>query len=261
MILTGKNISLALNNIPILRDVDFSVSEGELVGLIGPNGAGKSSLVKALCRLNVEASGEVFFRDTAIEKIDKNRLAQQIAYLPQNAQAQWPVSVEKVVALGRLPFQNWWQKISETDRDAIEQAMEKTEVLAYRNRGANSLSGGEQTLVMLARIFATQPELILADEPIAALDPYHQLHVMELLRDHAKNNKAAVIVLHDLSMAAKYCDRVFLMSHGKVFASGTPTEVLTEKNIEQVYGVSTKIHCENNSISIALVRRESEFHP
>lgn len=261
MILEGKNIRLSINQVDILKGVDFEVQTGELVGLIGPNGAGKSSLVKSVCGINPSSQGEVFYKGQALEQISKNQQAKDIAYLGQNSQAHWPLSVEKVVSLGRLPYQGWWQKPSAEDIKAVQQAMEKTEIIAYKNRQATSLSGGEQTLVMLARIFATQAKLILADEPIAALDPYHQLHVMELLREHAQQDRAAVVVLHDLSMAAKYCDRIYMMSHGEVYAHGSPDQVLSEANIEKVYGVRSKIHCDNDAVSIALVKRESEFHP
>ena len=187
--------------------------------------------------------------------------AKMMGYLAQGARAQWPVSVERVVELGRLPFQGLWQRSTDIDQQAVEHAMQMAEVTAYRNRIATTLSGGEQTLVMLARIFATQPQLIFADEPVATLDPYHQLHVMELLRSHAQGRNAGVVVLHDLELAARFCDRLYLFQHGEIFASGTPAEVLTQDNLRAVYGIESRIDCSEDGVSVTLVRRICEGHP
>ncbi|MFZ9038863.1 MAG: ATP-binding cassette domain-containing protein, partial [Gammaproteobacteria bacterium] len=128
-------------------------------------------------------------------------------------------------------------------------------------RIVTTLSGGEQTLVMLARIFATENRVILADEPVAALDPYHQLHVMEILRQHASEQRAAVVVLHDLSLAARYCDRLYLLSHGELDSSGGVAEVLTRANIARVYGVDSQIECNEQGASVVPLQRISDHHP
>jgi iron complex transport system ATP-binding protein len=184
-----------------------------------------------------------------------------MGYLVQGAMAYWPFSVEKVIELGRIPYQKWWQQASGEDQQKVEAAMTKTETLAFRNRIVTTLSGGEQTLVMLARIFATEPELIFADEPVAALDPYHQLHVMEILRNHAAENRAAIVVLHDLSLAARFCDRLYLLNHGKLDCSGSVSDVLTRENIARVYGVDSHIECSEKGVSVTSLSRVSERHP
>ncbi|HSC75007.1 MAG TPA: ABC transporter ATP-binding protein [Pseudomonadales bacterium] len=260
-LLQGNALSFSIENVDIVRNIDVAVHEGELVGLIGPNGVGKSTLLRLLCGIEPPTHGTVQWQEKNLSDISMENRAKMLGYLAQGARAQWPVSVERVVELGRLPFQHLWQRNTPADRDAVEQAMQMTEITAYRNRIATTLSGGEQTLVMLARIFATQPQLIFADEPVATLDPYHQLHVMELLRSHAKNKNAGVVVLHDLELAARFCDRLYLFQHGTIFASGTPTEVLTRDNLRAVYGIESRINCSEDGINVTLVKRICEGHP
>lgn len=260
-LLSGHNIDYRIEAIRILEDIDIEVEAGELVGLIGPNGAGKSSLLRLLTGVEACSGGEVQVEGKPLVQMPAAQRARRMGYLVQGAMAYWPFSVEKVVELGRIPYQKWWQQPSAEDRQKVEAAMAKTETLAYRNRIVTTLSGGEQTLVMLARIFATEPELIFADEPVAALDPYHQLHVMEILRNHATENRAAIVVLHDLSLAARFCDRLYLLNHGKLDCSGSVSDVLTRENIARVYGVDSHIECSEKGVSVTSLSRVSEHHP
>ena len=259
--LSASAIHYEVDGVAILKGIDFQIEPGELVGLIGPNGAGKSSLLRILMGITAKQGGEIQFEARHLDEISLQERAQNLGYLVQGARAHWPFSVEKVVGLGRIPYQKWWQQDSELDRQKIEAAMSKTETLAYRNRVVTTLSGGEQTLVMLARIFASECRLIMADEPVAALDPYHQLHVMELLRQHAADQRAGIVVLHDLSLAARFCDRLYLLSHGEVDCHGQVGEVLTQENVARVYGVDSAIECNENSVSVTPVRRVSDHHP
>ena len=261
VLLEGKKLGWSVDAIDILRDVDITVREGELVGLIGPNGAGKSTLLRLLTHVEQSGEGEVFLKGKSIKQVSAQVRAREMGYLVQGAKASWPFSVERVVGLGRLPHQNWWQRINSEDQKKIETALQLTETIAYRNRMVNTLSGGEQTLVMLARIFAGEPELILADEPVAALDPYHQLHVMDILRNHAQGNKAGVVVLHDLGLAARYCDRLYLLNHGKLFCSGTPEKVLTDEILGEVYGIECQIGHTDGDFSITALARKQDYHP
>jgi iron complex transport system ATP-binding protein len=260
-LLQGQSLAFAIDGIDILRDIDISVQRGELVGLIGPNGAGKSTLLRLLCGVTSTASGDILLDGKHLSDVSAEQRARRIGYLAQGARAHWPVTAERIVALGRLPYQGFWAQHSTADQQAVEQAMAMAEVTAYRNRIATTLSGGEQTLVMLARIFATQPQLIFADEPVATLDPYHQLHVMELLRSHAQGDNAGVVVLHDLGLAARFCDRLYLFRHGEIFTSGTPAEVLTQENLRAVYGIESRIDCSEDGVGVTLVRRICEGHP
>lgn len=260
-LLQGTQLTFSVDAVDIIRNIDFSIQRGELVGLIGPNGAGKSTLLRLLCGIHAPSSGFVQWQGEALSALSPEMRAKKMGYLAQGARAQWPVSVERVVELGRLPHHTLWQRDTDTDRLAIERAMQLAEVTAYRQRIATTLSGGEQTLVMLARIFATQPQLIFADEPVAALDPYHQLHVMELLRTHAQGEQAGIVVLHDLSLAARFCDRLYLFNHGQIFCSGEPKAVLTPENLRIVYGIECQIDCTADSASITPLRRLRDGHP
>lgn len=261
-LISARHLHYSIDGVNLLNDINIHINKGELVGLIGPNGAGKSTLLRLLTCMEEPNRGEVFYQQKLICSVPAARRAKEICYLAQGAKAQWPVSVEKIVELGRLPHQKWWQRSSSKDFEKVEEALRLTETIAYRNRVITTLSGGEQTLVMLARIFATEPAIIIADEPVAALDPYHQLHVMELLRDHVGHqNNAGVVVLHDLSLAARFCDRLYLLNHGKIHCSGRPTEVLNNKNIAEVYGVKSIMQCNNDSVSVTPIERLKQQHP
>ncbi len=260
-LLSARQLEYAVDGVSILRQVDFDLDAGELIGLIGPNGAGKSTLLRLLTGIRTPDLGTVDFGGQPLAQISPQQRARQLGYLVQGAQAHWPFSVEKVVGLGRLPYQKWWQQPGREDAQKVEQAMRMTETRAYRNRVVTTLSGGEQTLVMLARIFAAENRLIFADEPVAALDPYHQLHVMEILRQHAAGECAGVVVLHDLGLAARYCDRLYLMSHGRVDCCGSVNEVLTRENIARVYGVESAVECSEDGVSITPLKRIGDNHP
>jgi iron complex transport system ATP-binding protein len=260
-LLSATAIDYSIDAIPILKGIDFRVEAGELVGLIGPNGAGKSSLLRLLTGIEAPDRGEIRFNEMALTQVSVQQRARCLGYLVQGARAYWPFCVEKVVGLGRIPYQRWWQQSSPEDQLIIDQAMAMTETLAYRNRIVTTLSGGEQTLVMLARILASENQLILADEPVAALDPYHQLHVMEILRQQASGDRAAVVVLHDLSLAARFCDRLYMLSHGELDCSGAVGEVLTNNNIARVYGVDSQIECHEKGVSVTPLTRLSDHHP
>ena len=260
-LIKASALEYQIGNLSILKGIDFEINPGELVGLIGPNGAGKSTLLRLLTQVEPASSGEIQFDGKPIDTLAAEDRAKRIGYLVQGAKAHWPFSVEKVIGLGRIPYQKWWQKASSEDDAKVLRAMELTQTLAYRNRIVTTLSGGEHTLVMLARIIASEPQLIFADEPVAALDPYHQLHVMEILRNHAREQGAAVVVLHDLSLAARFCDRLYLLNHGALHCSGTPNEIMTEENIARVYGVKTRIACDTEGVSVTPISRLSDHHP
>lgn len=260
-LLDATGLGYRIGNLSILKGIDFEINEGELVGLIGPNGAGKSTLLRLLTQVEPPSGGEILLDGHSIDRLSAEDRARRIAYLVQGARAHWPFSVEKLVGLGRIPYQKWWQQASSEDDEKVLQAMQTTETLAYRNRIITTLSGGEHTLVMLARIMATEPQLIFADEPVAALDPYHQLHVMEILRHHASDRRAAVVVLHDLSLAARFCDRLYLLNHGELFCSGSTTEVLNAENIASVYGVKSRIDCDGDGVNVTPISRLGDHHP
>jgi len=254
-VLRACDVRVAIDSQALLDGVDAELRAGEMVGLIGPNGAGKTTLLRVLAKLLEPDSGAVTFDQTPLSAMTAEAFARRCAYLAQGAHAHWPLSVERVVALGRLPHRDWRQALGANDRTAIENAMAAAEVEHLRARAVTTLSGGERMRVLLARIFAAQPQVILADEPIAALDPYHQLHVMELLREHAHAGGAVLAVLHDLNLAARFCDRLILMAHGRIVCEGAPPTVLTAENLQKVYGVSARIAASEGDFSVIPWRR------
>lgn len=236
-LLRAEALTVKRGNATLLDGVSVNVEPGELVGVIGPNGAGKSTLLSILAGLERPRQGEVVLDGLAINQFDDNERAQRIGWLEQFAAAHWPVSVEHLVALGRLPFMSGWNRLTDRDHQIVTQAMLATDCHTLAQQRVDTLSGGELTRVMLARVLASEPALILADEPVAALDISHQLQTMQLLREFSSAPKACVVVLHDLTFANHYCDRLYLLDGGRCVAAGTPQEVLTEDNMRNVYGV------------------------
>ena len=240
MILQARDIKLQFGSTAILNSVSVSLGEGELLGLIGPNGAGKTSLLRVLANLQKPDQGELLFDDKTTQQIKRRDLAQLIGYLAQGAPAHWPLKVKRLVELGRLPHLSPWSTLSVNDHRSVATAMAQAEVTHLADRVVSTLSGGERLRVLLARLFATEPTVILADEPIAALDPYHQLHTMELLKQHCLRGGSAVAVLHDLNMAAQFCDRLVLMDQGDIALEGSVADVVQDPTLGEVYGIEVE---------------------
>jgi ABC-type cobalamin/Fe3+-siderophores transport system ATPase subunit len=251
-LLRGEKLAVSFGDADILKGVSLAVEAGEMVGLVGPNGAGKTTLLKVLAQLLQAQHGEVYWNDSPLSGLDERERSRALAYLAQGAPAHWPLRVDKVVELGRIPHRGWWQGLSAADTTAIEQAMVDAEVMHLRERLVTTLSGGERTRALLARVFATCPQLILADEPVASLDPYHQLHVMSLLQGHAQAGGGVLVVLHDLNLAARFCDRLVLLDEGQVRAQGTPADVLKDPALAEAFGVSVELVQDQSGIWVHL---------
>ena len=239
MKLEARAVSVRLDGTDVLRDVDFDARPGELVGLIGPNGAGKSTLLSVLATLRTPDAGSVTFDGQPAAAIGARPLSRRLAFLAQSGRIDWPLSVERVVALGRLPHGG--RSTAADDDRAIRGAMEAADIARFAGRSVDTLSGGERTRVLLARALAVEADLLLADEPIAALDPFHQLQVMELLARTARAGTGVVVVLHDLTLASRFCDRLVLLHQGRKLADGAPADVLGAARIAEAYRVSAVI--------------------
>jgi ABC-type cobalamin/Fe3+-siderophores transport system ATPase subunit len=250
-LLSAKNISLNLGKKSVVEQMNIHVNAGEFVGLIGPNGAGKSSLLRMLTGLVKPNSGLVELTPQnvaiAIEKIPAQTRARFMAYLAQHEIPAWPLSVKNLVALGRSPW-NSTVNTSADDDAAINNALVMTEVNSLAERPVTELSGGELQRVLLARVFAGNPKVILADEPIVALD-------VELLQSHTQHGGVVIAALHDLSLASRFCTRLILMSHGKLVAEGKPVTVLTPENLAQVYGISAHVDCREDGVVVIPLKR------
>ncbi len=235
--LSGKQISVQIGEYSILDQTDIDLAPGELLGLIGPNGAGKTTLLRALAGLLQTTDGKIELDGVGLSEMSETECARRVAYLAQNGEVHWPVQVERLVELGRTPHLSAWQHLGGEDREVVRQAMLASDTWELRHRIYNTLSGGEQMRVLLARALAVRPEIILADEPVAALDLAHQIDVMDLLRDHCKAGGSAIVVLHDLNLAAHYCHRLQLLLNGCTLAEGMPQDVLTAENLQQAYHI------------------------
>jgi len=234
--LSARGVTVTPNGAgrPVLADAGIDVRAGELHALVGPNGAGKSTMFGVLAGDVTPDSGDVSLDGTPLGSIRPRLLAQRRAVLLQQNAVSFPFTVEQVVRMGRAP----WARTPAEDDDAaaVARALAATDLTPLAGRGITSLSGGERARAALARVLAQGCDVLLLDEPTAALDLKHQEDVLRIARDRAQEGAAVAVVLHDLNAAVGVADRVTLLSRGRVVASGAPSEVLTAAAIEEVYG-------------------------
>lgn len=236
--LEASAIHVRLAGRDVLKDVSLSVAPGDFVAVAGPNGAGKSTLLRALAGLTIPAAGHVSLGGADIRSLDRRELGRSIAYLPQDRTVHWPLRARAVVALGRIPHGSGPNRgESELDRAKIEAALMQMDVEALADRPIAELSGGERARVLMARALAQDAEILIADEPSAGLDPAHALGLFETLARISAEGRAVIVALHDLSLALRYCPRAVLMKDGRVASSGPARDVMTEAEIERVYGI------------------------
>lgn len=227
--LTATDLTIAYR----LTGVSMVLEPGQVTAICGPNGAGKSTLLTALAGLIAPDSGAAMLGGSPLSELPPRERAQALGYLAQFGEIAWDVSVANLVALGRLPH-------GDAGEDAIASALAATDMADFAQRPISTLSGGEKARALLARVLAGEPDWILADEPLAALDLAHQLAIMRQLRTQAGAGRGVVIVLHDLAMAMNHADRVLVLDEGTLAADGEPGEALSETMIGQVWGVDTR---------------------
>lgn len=218
----------------VLADVSFDVHAGERVAILGPNGAGKSTLLRCLAGLWA-CAGQVMLRSAPLETLPLAERAQLLAYLPQQGSIAWGISVEQVVALGRLPYGGDLLDPKGADKAAIDDAITALELAAWRARPATQLSTGERARVLAARALAGEAPILLADEPVAALDPRHQIIVLDALAAYAARGRAVLTVMHDLTLAAQWASRILLLDAGRLVFDGTPDEALRPERLNPLF--------------------------
>jgi iron complex transport system ATP-binding protein len=244
----------------VLRGVSCSLRSGEVVGLIGPNGAGKSTLLRAMLGL-VRSEGAITLDGASLSEFGPDQRARLLAYLPQEREVAWPISVERLVALGRTPYLQPMKGFSPEDTMQVERAMEEMEVSGMRHRVVSELSGGERARVLIARAVAQDTPILLADEPTAGLDPAHQIALMEVFAALAARGRIVIVSLHELSLAARWCHRLLLLDDGLKAAEGTPSEVLTAANLERTYGVQAYLAQSPSGLIVQPVTRTGRGDP
>ena len=231
-LLSLNGFSVTRRDRDILRDVTFDIQPGEFVGLIGPNGSGKTTLMRAALGL-IPFAGH-----SSLAAMSETARARAAAWMPQAREIAWPVSVETVVMLGRTPHMTGMQTPTAHDRARVDDALSRMGIADMRDRAATRLSGGEQARVLIARALAQDTPLLMADEPIAGLDPAHQISTMQSFADLAAQGKSCLVSLHDLGLAARHCTRLILLGEGAVAADGPPTQVLTPERVARIFGIT-----------------------
>lgn len=236
MLLRTERLTVERGNRIVVDGVDLEVASGEFVGLIGPNGAGKTTFLKASIGL-LAASGRVFLQGRPLETLSAAERACRVAFMPQEHEIAWPVTVRHVVALGRQPWRERGLAGDYAGGQIIAEAMARMGVQGFAGRSADTLSGGERVRVLIARALAQTTPLLMADEPVAGLDPAHQIGLMEVFSSLRREGRSVVVSLHDLGLAARWCSRLIMLDGGRVVADGPPATVLTAENLRRVYGI------------------------
>lgn len=231
-LLTLRDLTVRRGDCPVVDHVSLTVGSGECIGLIGPNGAGKTTLLRAALGL-LPATG-----DSTLAALPARDRARTAAWMPQSREIAWPVTVERLIALGRIPHLPRGARLRPEDQAATDAAIARMELEGYRSRIATQLSGGEQARILIARALAQETPLLIADEPIAGLDPAHQIATMQVFADLAREGRSVIVSLHDLGLAARHCTRLLMLERGRLAADGPPGDVLTPENIGRVFGIS-----------------------
>ena len=234
----AADLSVRIGNTTILESVTVDFREGEVTALLGHNGSGKSTLLKVLARQLLPSSGVAHLHDTPFQHTGAREFARIVGYLPQQPPATDGLTVQELVALGRYPWRGPLGRYSENDNRLIDQAIADTNLDDFRHRSVDTLSGGERQRAWIALLLAQQTRCLLLDEPISALDVKHQVETLRLVRRLAEERELTVIVvLHDVDLAARFCDRLMALKSGQLIADGSPGEIMDSHTLETIYGV------------------------
>ena len=236
-----ENLCVRAGAATLVENASLGLRPGELAVLLGPNGAGKTSLLRGILGLAFGTTGEVQLQGQTLAQLSPMQRARKLSYLPQRRPLAWPSPVRDVVSLGRYAWGCAPGRLGIEDVRAVDSALDACDLLEMSQRSTDTLSGGELARVHCARAFATEAPLLFADEPVASLDPRHGFRIMQLIRDHVRNGAGALVVLHDVSLAARFADRLIWMKDGRIEADGPPAETLTESRMAEIYQVQSSI--------------------
>lgn len=249
MKLQVENISFSYDDLKIIEDIRLHVEKGEFIGLLGPNGSGKSTILKTLYRALDPDAGDVRLDDDDLLKMKIKKVAKKVGVVGQENNIPFDFKVEEIVAMGRNPYKKLFEGDTQVDKEIVEKALKQTGIEDLAKRNYIQLSGGEKQRVLIARVLAQQTDFLLLDEPTNHLDIYYQLQMFDLVKGLGVTVLAAI---HDLNIAALYCDRIYVLKEGRLYKAGTPEEILTPEVIFEVYGiqVDATIHPITNKVSI-----------
>ncbi len=257
-----QSVGVAYGHNLVVKDISFQVMPGEMVGLIGPNGSGKSTIIRAISRVLSLHSGKIFLDGKDVFKMRRGDLARLVGVVPQMSILPSAFTAFEIVLMGRNPHLGLLQYESAKDMAIAWQAMGKTATQSLAERIVCELSGGEIQRVVVARVLAQEPKSVLLDEPTANLDIRHQVEILDLIKSLCQeNNLMVVIALHDLNLAAQYCDRLILINNGQIHAQGTPEEVINSRNIKDVYGADGCVYSHPfNGLPAVLLKAGNSQH-
>jgi len=248
--LVARKICLQAGGTTIVQDASLSLNAGELVAILGPNGAGKTSLLRTLLGITKTTSGSALLNGEDCFGMSPSERAKIVSYLPQRRPMAWPYRVHDVVALGRFAHGAALGRLSPVDSAAVAAAIDACKLGSLQQRSTDSLSGGELARVHFARAIAGKTPLLIADEPVAELDPKHQILVANLIRQFVNDGGGALVVLHEVALAARIADRLIWMKNGRIIADGSPKESLNSKIMQDVYGVHAHVGIDEHGFDI-----------
>ncbi|NLG32470.1 MAG: heme ABC transporter ATP-binding protein [Syntrophomonadaceae bacterium] len=242
MLLDILGITCGYGSHTVLQNATFQIKKQDFVGIIGPNGSGKSTLLRAISRVLRPIKGTVLLKERDLYQIPASEVAKTISFVPQEQGLDFPFTVQDVVMMGRIPHLRRFQKETDKDQMIVKKAMELTDLISLAGRPVNQLSGGEKQRVLIARALAQEPSILLLDEPTSYLDLNYQLEIMEILvRLHQQQGITIIMVLHDINLASQYCDSLLVLKEGRIYAAGTPQQILTADFIKEVYGCEVQV--------------------
>lgn len=253
-ILTVEHLAVSYGKNPVLKDISLALPKSSILGILGPNGTGKTTLLKCLTGLLSPTAGRILVADRPITAYTPQALAKEIGYVPQYTGSGLGSTVTDMVLLGRFPHVGLFRRsYTEEDKAFVFRLLQRLHLEDFAFRDIRQLSGGERQRVFIARALAQEPCLLLLDEPTSSLDPYHQLFVLHLLADAVKERGITVVMtIHDLNLAALFCDRAVFLKDGYLFAEGDIKSVLTVENIRTIYGVDTEITEQDGHLHVRL---------
>jgi iron complex transport system ATP-binding protein len=249
-VLNTQGLSYAYKKKTVLHDVTFELQAGEVLGVVGPNGAGKSTLIKLLTRVLEPSSGSITLNKKDIREFSRLELARHLAVVPQSSDLPSDYHVFDLVMMGRTPHLGFLSRESKEDTNLIERVMQRTDTWMFKNRFARELSGGERQRVVLARALAQEPRFLLLDEPTNHLDLKYQVEVLSLVKQEVARGLGALVVLHDLNLAARLCDRLLVLSEGHIAAQGNPGDILKKELLERIYQTKVDVSIQQGLLVI-----------
>lgn len=248
-----KNLDVGYENNLIINDMNLDIPKGKISIIIGANGCGKSTLLKSMGRMIKPTGGEIYINDISIKKYKDKDLAKTMAILPQSPKCPDSITVKELVGFGRYPYQSAMCGMSKEDNSIVEDAIEKTELIEYKNRGVSTLSGGQRQRAWIAMTLAQNTDIILLDEPTTYLDMAYQLEVLTLLKKlNEENGTTIVMVLHELNLACKFADNIIGLKKGSVICQGRPADVITEECLRAIYGIDACLIKSENDYPICI---------